>query len=373
MRPTKKIILTILTLALLLSACDLPVVTPPVTETDTVVAPTLEVPPTVNPTEAVPTPTPARIQAGNAPKLVLGQRAAVSNIQSITWSGDSSLLNLVTQNSDASGNQVFGLTSVNAYDLSTRSVASFSDFRIAAVAADGKTAALLSNDMSNFMVVDLSGGNQQLYSAAPGYLIGSLSFSPDMRYLAVTKAESWEVVLVDLATFQELRTLTGFETAAPVFDAGFSHSPQWVIWHARGTIQLQEVESGTLGPIFSHEDFVIAFDLSADGTLLASAAGKTVDGNIVPAVTIWDTSNGNEVRTLVLSAPANALEFSPDGKLLAVAVGNDLQVWNPADGQLLATLSGHSDQVIKVAFSPDQSAIATSGLDNQLYLWQVLE
>jgi len=373
MRPTGKLLLTILLLALLLTACNLPTVTPPGTNTATVAAPTQESSPIAISTEVIPTPIPARIQAGNAAKLVLGQRAAVSNIQSIAWAGNASLLNLVTQNSDANGNQVYGFTSVNAYDLSTRSVASFSNLRVAAMAADGKTAALLSTDMSNYSVVDFSGGNQELYSAAPGYLIGSLSFSPDRRYLAVTKAESWEVVLLDMTTLQEVRTLSGFETAAPVFDAGFSHSPQWIVWHARGTIQLQEVESGTLGPVFSHEDFVTAFDLSADGTLLASAAGKTVDGNMVSAVTIWDASNGNEIRTLVLSAPANALEFSPDGKLLAVAVGTDLQVWNPADGQLLTTLSGHSDQVIKVAFSPDQTSIATSGLDNQLNLWQVLE
>jgi WD40 repeat protein len=90
-------------------------------------------------------------------------------------------------------------------------------------------------------------------------------------------------------------------------------------------------------------------------------------------VTLWDAVDGVEMHTLVLSETASALSFSPDGKLLAVAVGKDLQIWNVADGILLNTFSEHSDNVALVKFSPDGKAIATAGYDNQLFLWQVLQ
>jgi len=64
------------------------------------------------------------------------------------------------------------------------------------------------------------------------------------------------------------------------------------------------------------------------------------------------------------------MAFSPDGKLLAAAVGNDIQLWDPANGMLLTSLTGHSDSVLHLAFSLDQHTLASSGLDNQLYLWQ---
>lgn len=373
MKPQKTFLILAVALTLLLASCDLPEVTPPATEVIPTLTPAVQVPPLATPTDEIPISTPAQITTGNVQKLTLNYKAALSNVQSISWSSVGTTLSLVTQNSDAGGNQVFGVTTVKAPDLSTQSVFSSQADRVVSVASDGRTAALLSPDITTFSLVDISDNNKVLFTSTPGYLVANLSFSSDMHYLAVTKMESWEVVLFDLTTFEEVRTLTGFETAAPVFDAKFEHSPQWMVWIARGTIQLQEVETGTLGPVFSHEDFVMAYDLAPDGTILASAAGKTINGNFVPAVTIWDTSTGSEIRVLELSGPANALQFSPDGKLLAIAVGNELQLWSPVEGKMITALTGHSDTVTKVAFSPDQTALTTSGLDNQLYLWQVTE
>jgi WD40 repeat protein len=170
-----------------------------------------------------------------------------------------------------------------------------------------------------------------------------------------------------------VRRISGFETAAPVFDAGYSASPQWILWHARAKVQLQEVETGKLSSEFNHEDFLSAYTTSPDGTLLATAAGKTVNGTFSPTVTLWDVVDGVEMHTLILPESANALSFSPDGKLLAVAVGKDLQLWRVSDGSLMGTFSEHMDSISLVKFSPDGKAIATAGFDNQLYLWQVLQ
>ena len=136
---------------------------------------------------------------------------------------------------------------------------------------------------------------------------------------------------------------------------------------------LQEVETGMLSYAFQHEDFVSYYTVSPDGTILASAAAKLVNNELVPVITLWDTSSSTEINTLVVSDPVTALQFSPDGKLLAVATGNNLQIWDTATGTLLTELTGHTDIILELAFSPDQHTIASAGLDNQLYLWQIIE
>lgn len=373
---TKKVLLWVIGGLLLLSlvACDLETVTPPPTQAPPTVMVPSQTPspaptPTVPDTEVVT----VAIKSNNAQNLVLGQRAAVRNIQDIVWAQDGTTLSVSTQNSDSDGNQVFGVSVLSADNLTTRSMSTSVGNRIAAVAADGHTAAIIDKDLKAFSLVDTGMSGTTLGSKITDYAIGNISFSPDLRYVAVTKQESWEVVLYDFTTLEEVRVLSGFETAAPVFDARFDFSPQWIVWFARGTLQLQEVETGRLNGAFFHEDFVNGYTLSSDGMILASSAAKTVNGALVPAITLWDTTSSSEIKTLVMNEPVYALQFSPDEKLLAVATGKDLQIWDAASGNLLTTLSGHSDIILQIAFSPDQHTIATAGLDNQLYLWQIIE
>ena len=365
-----------------LAACSFAPATAPLpTETPTTVSPSQTPSPVPSPTILVTTIVTTPINGNNIDKLVSTQRAAVSNIQSIVWSPDSSSLVLVTQNTDAENHEVFGFTSLKASDLSTRSVFTSVGNRIAAVANDGKTVAIIDASQKAFSIVDASRGSSSVILAnkSTDFLIQGISFSPDLRFIAVTKADNWEVVLYDFSTFEQIKVLTGFETAAPVFDARFDASPQWLVWHSRGIIQLQDVGTDELKGVLSHMDFVSSYVLSPDGTILASSAGKTVNGVFQPVISIWDTNSSTEVKTLLTATEptagnvgyANALAFSPDGKLLAAAVGKDIQLWDPAAGTLLTTLSGHTDSILKLAFSPDQKSIASAGLDNQLFLWQV--
>jgi WD40 repeat protein len=366
------IIITLLLLVLTLSACDLPEVTPPVEVLPATATPDSQFIPLPSPTDAPEVVRPEVITPANAGNLVLTKKAAVSNIQHITFSDDGQILALTTQNFDANDAQVYSLTMLNTADLSTKSIYTSTDQRIAAVSPDGHTAVLVSASLDAFSLVDTLGSAEDSQTIILPEMINTLSVSADSRYLAVSKMEKWEVELFDLASLEPVKTLTGFETAAPVYNAGFERTSQWLVWHARGTIQLQEIETGVLSPVFSHEDFVSTYALSPDGTLLASAAGKTVNGEMMPAVILWDTMTGAELRVLPHPSSVSALAFSPDGKLLAAATGNTIVVWNTLDGSLVATLSGHADMVTQVAFAPDQNALATSGADNQLYLWQVI-
>jgi WD40 repeat protein len=63
--------------------------------------------------------------------------------------------------------------------------------------------------------------------------------------------------------------------------------------------------------------------------------------------------------------------FSPDGKTLASASGdNTIKLWS-VDGKALNTLKGHGSAVLSVAFSPDGKTLASASRDNTIKLWNL--
>jgi WD40 repeat protein/DNA-binding SARP family transcriptional activator len=67
-----------------------------------------------------------------------------------------------------------------------------------------------------------------------------------------------------------------------------------------------------------------------------------------------------------------AVAYSPDGTLLVTA-GSDTttKIWDVATGKELIALRGHSQSVEDVAFSPDGKILATASADQTVKLWEV--
>ncbi|MEO2047018.1 MAG: hypothetical protein ABGX16_10630 [Pirellulales bacterium] len=72
-----------------------------------------------------------------------------------------------------------------------------------------------------------------------------------------------------------------------------------------------------------------------------------------------------------------ALDFSPDGKLLAIGSGEpsrggQISIWNVADGNMITELSQpHEDTVFALAFSPDGQLLASSSADRLMKVVRV--
>ena len=68
--------------------------------------------------------------------------------------------------------------------------------------------------------------------------------------------------------------------------------------------------------------------------------------------------------------PINAVAFSPDGELAAVAsVDGAARVYRVKDGTRVATLGGAQGALFSLAFSPDGKQVAVGGLDGQVRLF----
>src|SRR5205807_1066953 len=67
-----------------------------------------------------------------------------------------------------------------------------------------------------------------------------------------------------------------------------------------------------------------------------------------------------------------SVAYSPDSKTLASASDDKtVKLWDVATGKEQATLKGHAKEVTSVAFSPDGKTLASGSLDQSIELWDV--
>ena len=118
---------------------------------------------------------------------------------------------------------------------------------------------------------------------------------------------------------------------------------------------------------FNHGNLVQAVAYSPDGSVLASAGGAVIR--------LWDPSTGREIRQLGPGpGAANHPTFSPDGRTLAVAVGDGrgerLILFDVATGRECARSDPYKASFDAMAFAPDGRILAAAGVGSEaVILW----
>jgi WD40 repeat protein/tetratricopeptide (TPR) repeat protein len=95
-------------------------------------------------------------------------------------------------------------------------------------------------------------------------------------------------------------------------------------------------------------------------------------------IRICDRETGRRLQTLPNPAPVDELAWRGDGRILAAACGDKIQIWDLAAGRLLSVLEGHRNNVerqsdpatgVRLAFNHRGDLLASVGWDEFTRLW----
>jgi WD40 repeat protein len=199
------------------------------------------------------------------------------------------------------------------------------------------------------------------WSAHEGW-VTRLAFSRDDQWLASAggdgKVNVWEVSSGAL-----LKTLEGYTAA-------FSPDGAWLASSAssNGTVRLWSLPGYEMTEIYLGEVFIHGLAFTPDSSRLVVAnQGNFVYSIKVPSGEQGDPLSGHTDQVL-------SVAVSPDGALIAsgsAALDTTIRLWDAATGESRGILAGHTTAVRAVAFSPDSKLLLSTGDDGTVRLWDV--
>jgi mono/diheme cytochrome c family protein len=248
----------------------------------------------------------------------------------------------------------------------------------------------------------------------------SLLYSPDGRYLIAGggapgqfgQVQVWDASAADYAPLKNWQVATDLPLGLSLSPAG----DRLAFGGADRTVRVIAMSDGReLLKVEQHSDWVFGAAFSADGAqlvtggrdksvkLLDASSGQFVDQLNDPQdpvtclarhpaepLVACGTAQGttrlyrmtdlkkrteqnrdpNLARTLDrLPGAVNALAFSPDGALLAVAGTGEARIYSPKDGRRVSTLSGSPGPVFAIAFDPSGKKVVVAGFDGQVRIF----
>jgi RNA polymerase sigma factor (sigma-70 family) len=189
----------------------------------------------------------------------------------------------------------------------------------------------------------------------PGH-VSHMAITPDGRTLAATcrgTARLWDTgTLKEISQFQASGRLT------------FAHDGRKLLSRAGNALHLWDAANGKkLGSVSPPPSRLLnnPFAFSADDRQVVTFCEDEI--------LFTSLSSGKQERRIKVNIPAlGDPAFSPDGKLLAVGVGNTIAIFDLVDGREIRRV-GRRGQSSPIAFAPDKKVLVSGG--DALVLWDV--
>jgi WD40 repeat protein len=236
-----------------------------------------------------------------------------------------------------------------------------------AFAPDGKT--LVSSGDESIRLWDVASGKEKAPLTRGRSSAKAVAVSPDGKLLA---SGNWDttVRLWDSANGAEIATLAGH--TGPLLTVAFSpdgsllasggRDAKWEkaevkLWDLRARTELASLP-GVADPV---------------GRLAFSPDGKTVAvGDIRGRVFLWDVASKQVRQRLKGRTYVSKVIWSHDGKMLILG-GNDIQIWDPVRGKLIATLpvGDDTDSAFGLAITKDGKLLVSGSHRGNIRIWDI--
>jgi WD40 repeat protein/transcriptional regulator with XRE-family HTH domain len=200
-------------------------------------------------------------------------------------------------------------------------------------------------------------------------VIDSVTFSPDGSLVAFSDSVIHVLrFTTDLFTDETAIADQEFLTIPNAAFVKFSPDSRQLAAASRNQIKVWDAATGREMLYFSgHTDWVMGVSFSPDGKSLASTS---LDGT----VKTWSLTPGQEMVTVTsqISSYGTRIAYNPNGKEFATNGGNGTATfWSTDTGEPQMKLSGHTQEVLSLAFSLDGRHFATGSLDETVKIWDV--
>lgn len=214
---------------------------------------------------------------------------------------------------------------------------------------------------NDLMVYDVGSQTGRIIAPAPSAMQDMQVLSDGTRLLVRTQDRALLYSVTPgqlLKTFGPLGVLNGMQLTPD--------EQAVVLYNRQGAAALFDLSTGLRMADFEAQDSITSAMFSPDGTLLAFTSDDSAH-----SVTVWDRESGT-IRSQINTSNriATAAAFSPDGRFLAVASGEtELALFNPATGERIAQLAGHTDTVRQLIFTADGRYLLSLSEDRTVRVW----
>lgn len=261
--------------------------------------------------------------------------------------------------------------------------------RALAYSPNGRTVVIGSLDATgngSLRFYDTTTGEEVRTIFAHTDVVTNIVFSPNGELVVST---SWDGSLAvwDVRREVRLRQFIGFDDR--LLDVDFSPDGDYLLVGTGNTGNNSFVDNSISTSVWlldltpnneqqryaGPSDGVWSLAVTKDMALVAAGGGvfqrPNETSNIDYSIRVWDHATGEErFRLSGHTDTVDSLDFTPDGtRLLSGSWDGKILLWDMADGQLLRTYEGHAERVTSVAFDPTGARFVSVSTDGTAVLW----
>mgnify|MGYP001160726528 CR=1 FL=1 len=230
----------------------------------------------------------------------------------------------------------------------------------------------------NYFITSGNNGSLILWNANTCKIEQELPIQPRPARAAFNNAgtqisfsdQNFNLILWDIATRASSQPLIGH--ANSIYGLAFSPDDAYLV-SSSSDQKMYRWDVGNLSAppgefVGGHATGVASLAIHPDPASHLVASGGN-DGNSV----LWQLDTLQSIATLTGHTDAiYGIAFSPDGKLLATGSWDTtIKLWDVASQQLIRTLTGHTGHVRSVQFSANGKMLVSAGADSTVRLWEV--